>query len=117
MNEMLICLGKNAAEAKYELQKLDTEAKNKALSAVARALVEETEAILRENERDIQAGEEKGMHPGLVDRLRLTKERIEGMAEGLSQVAELPDPIGELMETIERRNGLHIEKRRCHSFQ
>ena len=52
------------------------------------------------------------MHPGLIDRLRLTSERIAGMAEGLKQVADLPDPIGELLETIERPNGLKIEKRR-----
>ena len=52
------------------------------------------------------------MHPALLDRLRLTEERIKGMAEGLLQVAELPDPVGEIIETIERPNGLRIEKRR-----
>ena len=112
MNEMLLQLGQNASVAKYELQKLDTNKKNQALTAVAKALVENTELILSENAKDIKAGEERGMHPGLVDRLRLTKERIKGMAEGLVQVSELPDPIGELMETIERPNGLYIEKRR-----
>ena len=112
MNEMLVTLGKNASVAKYELQKLDTAVKNKALLAVAKALVDESALILAENAKDISAGEEKGMHPGLVDRLRLTEDRIKGMAEGLVQVSELPDPIGELMETIERPNGLHIEKRR-----
>lgn len=112
MDERLITLGKKASLAKYELQKLDTETKNRALRAVAKALTEESDMILKENARDIRAGEEKGMHPGLLDRLRLTKERIDGMAEGLLQVSKLPDPIGELIETIERPNGLHIEKRR-----
>ena len=112
MNEMLLNLGKKASVAKYELQKLDTEVKNNALIKVAEALVEESALILAENAKDIRAGEEKGMHPGLVDRLRLTEERIKAMAEGLMQVSELADPIGELIETIERPNGLHIEKRR-----
>ena len=112
MNEMLVTLGKNASVAKYELQKLQTQVKNQALQAVAKALVEESALILTEKAKDIKAGEEKGMHPGLVDRLRLTEERIQGMAEGLMQVSELPDPIGELMETVERPNGLVIEKRR-----
>lgn len=112
MDERLITLGQKACEAKYELQKLDTTVKNRALQAVAKALTEESDLILAENARDIRAGEEKGMHPGLLDRLRLTKDRIDGMAEGLLQVSKLPDPIGELIETIERPNGLHIEKRR-----
>lgn len=110
--ESLVQLGKNAAEAKYELQKLTTDAKNRALFAVADALVREGGRILAENEKDIAAGEKKGMHPGLIDRLRLTKERIDGMAKGLRQVAELADPIGEVMESFKRPNGLAIEKRR-----
>lgn len=110
--ESLVRLGKNAAAAKYELQKLTTQQKNRALLAVADALIKESSQILTENEKDIEAGEKKGMHPGLIDRLRLTNERIKGMAEGLKQVAELPDPIGEVMETFERPNGLSIEKRR-----
>ncbi len=105
-------LGKQAADAKYELQKLNTERKNKALCEVAAALVKESSFLLEENQKDIQSGEEKGMHAGLIDRLRLTPERIEQMAEGLKQVSKLEDPVGELMEVIERPNGLHIEKRR-----
>ena len=110
--ELLNQLGKNAAEAKYELQKLPEAAKNRALCAVADALVKESSQIILENEKDIKRGEEKGMHPGLIDRLRLTENRIKGMAEGLMQVAKLSDPIGEVLETIERPNGMQIEKRR-----
>ncbi len=105
-------LGESAQHAKYELQILSTEMKNNALCKVASALIRESEMLLEENKKDIQAGEEKGMHAGLIDRLRLTPERIAQMAEGLKQVSELADPIGELMESIERPNGLHIEKRR-----
>lgn len=110
--ELLNQLGKNAVAAKYELQKLTADVKNQALIAVADALVRESDRMIQENEKDLRWGEEKGMHPGLLDRLRLTEERIMGMAEGLRQIAILPDPIGEVMETIERPNGLQIEKRR-----
>lgn len=110
--ELLNQLGKNASDAKYELQKLTTEEKNHALCKAASALVEESDLLLRENAKDIAKGEEKGMHSALLDRLRLTEERIKGMAEGLLQVAELPDPVGGIIETIERPNGLRIEKRR-----
>lgn len=105
-------MGRNAVTAKYELQKLPTMDKNKALLAIAEALIREEERLLEENAKDIRAGEEKGMHSGLLDRLRLTPERIRGMAEGIRQVVKLPDPIGEVIETIERPNGLYIEKRR-----
>lgn len=110
--EPLVQLGKNAAKAKYELQKLSADKKNHVLCTVAEALVNESSLIIRENEKDIKRGQEKGMHPGLLDRLRLTDDRIKGMAEGLKQVARLTDPIGDVMETIERPNGLKIEKRR-----
>lgn len=105
-------LGQKAAIAKYVLQQLSSEEKDKALAHVAKALVAESDKLLNANAIDIRAGEEKGMHSGLLDRLRLTVERIEAMSEGLMQVTELPDPIGEVLETFERPNGLQIEKRR-----
>lgn len=110
--ESLLQLGKNAVTAKYELQKLTTDRKNHALLTVAESLISESSLIIKENEKDLAKGEEKGIHSGLLDRLRLTPQRIQGMAEGLRQVAELPDPIGEVMETMERPNGLKIEKKR-----
>lgn len=105
-------MGKKAVKAKYEMQKLTTEEKNKALEAAAKALTENSDLILKENEKDILAGESNGMHPGLLDRLRLTKERIEAMAEGLLQISALADPVGEELESFERPNGLLIKKRR-----
>jgi glutamate-5-semialdehyde dehydrogenase len=68
--------------------------------------------LLAANAQDIAAGEAGGMHPGLVDRLRLDGKRIDAMAEGLLQIAELPDCVGEVLESFDRPNGLHIEKRR-----
>lgn len=105
-------LGKRAVLAKYELQRMNTEAKNNALMTIADALMENSHRIIEQNAIDLKHGEEKGMHPGLLDRLRLDENRIQGMAKGLKQVAELPDPVGEVLETIERPVGLRIEKRR-----
>ena len=105
-------MGQKAAVAKYELQKATTEQKNNVLKKAAALLVEREDELLAANTKDIAAGEAAGMHPGLVDRLRLTSERIAGMAEGLLQIVELPDCIGEVLEHFDRPNGLHIEKRR-----
>ena len=105
-------LGKNAVKAKYILQSLSTVEKNRALMLTAAALKENAEYILTENEKDINRGRENGMHPGMLDRLQLTKARIQAMAEGLLQIVDLEDPVGECLETFERPNGLRIEKRR-----
>lgn len=104
--------GQKAVQAKYEVQKLSEKEKNRALLTIAEALVTEIDRILAANEKDLARAEEKGMKAGLIDRLRLTEERIKGMAEGIEKVTQLPDPVGELLETIHRPNGLVIEKRR-----
>lgn len=105
-------LGARAKEAKFELAKLSTEEKNKTLFAVAEGLIKDTEEILKENAIDLKIGEENGMHPGLIDRLRLNEERIEGIAEGLRQICELDDPVGEIMEERTLYNDLLLQKRR-----
>ena len=103
-------LGQRAVAAKYELQKLTTAEKNSALEAVASALVEKTEQILSANDKDYEIAKQGGMAEGLLDRLKLTAERVESMAEGLRQIVSLADPIGEIMESFERSNGLKIDK-------
>ncbi|MGN1148563.1 MAG: glutamate-5-semialdehyde dehydrogenase, partial [Lachnospiraceae bacterium] len=108
----LIKMGEAAVAAKYVLQNKTTEEKNAALLCVADKLIEDTEKILQANAEDIRKGEAGGMHAGLLDRLRLTEDRISAMAEGLRQIVALPDPVGEVMEAFERPNGLKIEKRR-----
>lgn len=108
----LQAMGKAAVAAKYLLQRASTEEKNKALHHAAQCLLARKQEILEANALDIDNGEKNGMHPGMIDRLRLTPERIEGMAEGLWQIETLPDCIGEVMERFERPNGLKIEKRR-----
>lgn len=110
MNSTLQQIGENASAAVPELQKLSTEDKNRILRACAKALTDNAGTLLSENEKDIAAGRASGMAEGLIDRLTLTKERIEGMAEGLNQVADLPDPVGEEMESFDRPNELQIKK-------
>lgn len=108
--EYLETLGLKAVAAKYELQKLTTEEKNNALQAVASALEHQSVRILTANEKDYENAKQGGMTEGLLDRLKLTDSRIESMAEGLRQIAKLDDPVGEVMETFDRPNGLHISK-------
>ena len=106
----LLELGKNACDAKYILQKLTTEEKNKALQTAANYLCDRQEEILSANAVDLENGRNNGMNPGLLDRLKLTADRISQIAEGLMQIAALPDCIGETMEHFERPNGLKIDK-------
>lgn len=107
---MLEQMGKNAVAAKYQVQALGTEQKNTALHKVADALIENTAGLLSANEKDLQKAKENGMHEGLVDRLALTDERIRDMAEGIRQVAGLPDPVGDIIETFTQKDGLSISK-------
>lgn len=105
-------MGQKAQAAKYELAKISAVEKNKALLQAARLLTERTEQILAANDKDLRTGEANGMHPGMLDRLRLNSKRLEAMTEGLRQIALLEDPVGEILEAFDRPNGLHIEKRR-----
>ncbi len=106
----LITIGQNAKNAKYALAKAETVEKNKVLMDAADALIRRSAEIIEANEKDLQNGRDKGMHQGLLDRLALDEKRIHGIAEGLKQVASLPDPLGEEMEEFTRPNGLVIKK-------
>ncbi len=86
--------------------------KNKALEAVAVFLCERADEILKANDEDIKNAEQAGMSLSLIDRLRLSKERLEAMAEGIRQVAALQDPVGEVISMTTRPNGLIIGKKR-----
>lgn len=109
---MLETIGAQAKEAAFVLGKTATVKKNEALSAVADALVAKADTIIAANEIDVQHALEAGMKSSLVDRLKLTKERIEAMALGVKQVAELDDPIGEVLGMKLRPNGLKIGQMR-----
>lgn len=99
-----------AKRAAAKLAVTSTAVKNAALVAMAQALEESEEAILAANARDMQAAAAKGMKSSMLDRLKLTAERIGGMADGLRQVAGLPDPVGNVVDGKTLPNGLHITK-------
>ena len=103
-------IGQKAKEAEPKLRILDKACKDEVLLRSADYLVQETAFILKANEQDMENGRNKGMKEGLLDRLKLTEERIAGMAEGLRQIAALPDPIGEIISEWTPENGLDIKK-------
>lgn len=112
MTEELKIKGELAKKASFRLGVTDTETKNRALLAIADALEENSETILKANEIDIEIACEKGTREAMIDRLTLTPKRISDMAEGVRQVAGLADPVGEIIDEWERPNGLKIQKRR-----
>ncbi|UQZ32359.1 glutamate-5-semialdehyde dehydrogenase [Paenibacillus sp. PK3_47] len=99
-----------AKETTGVLASLTTGQKNEALLIMAEALRNEAEQIIAANREDLERGRQAGTPESLLDRLALDVSRIEGIAEGLRQIAVLPDPVGDSLETIERPNGLTIEK-------
>ena len=106
----LLIMGKEAKLASEILAITDTERKNETLLHAAELLIKEQDSILAANAVDVERAEKKGVSSAMVDRLRLSEKRIEGMAGGLRQVAGLTDPVGEIMEEFTRPNGLRIEK-------
>ena len=104
--------GLAARNAARILSVAGTSQKNKALEAICKALLERQEEILAANETDLAAARESGMIPSLIDRLSLDAQRIEGIVEGVRQVAALPDPIGQVTKMERRPNGLIIGRRR-----
>ena len=112
MNKMLLQLGMNAKEAENTIRTITTDQKNQVLAAVADHLVESTDKLLEANAADVTNAKQNHMPEGLVDRLMLSPERIEGMAEGLRQLVALEDPIGEVTGMKKRPNGLLIGQTR-----
>ena len=105
-------VGKAAKEASFKLMNIESDLKSKALCAIADELIKNTDEILRENEKDLESLLKNKEKACFYDRLKLTKERIEQMAEGVRQVQKLPDPVGEIIETVKRPNGLTISRKR-----
>ena len=110
MNAYLEEIGKRARKSQFEILRLSTDEKNKALVSVADALIAHTDEILKENEKDVKISRDNLVKESLIDRLTLTKERIKDMAEGLIQISKLPDPINEELDEFSRPNGLSIHK-------
>lgn len=106
----LITMAESVRRASRKLALESSDKKNAALTAMADALIVRKDYILEANARDIERGRSNGMSEALLDRLALSEARVNGMAEGVRQLIALPDPIGEVMESFERPNGLVIEK-------
>ncbi len=105
-------IGKRAKAVEAQLRKVKTAEKNDALRKIADDLCEKSFFILEENVKDLTNAEAKNMSSGLLDRLRLTEDRIKQMAEGLKQIADLEDPVGTVLDMKLRPNGLMIGKKR-----
>lgn len=105
-------IGQQARAASRLLVKASTEHKNSALLAMADALENARPRLIEENTKDIKNGKEKGLDAALLDRLLLNDARIDGMIEGLRQVAALPDPIGEITDMLYRPSGIQLGKMR-----
>jgi glutamate-5-semialdehyde dehydrogenase len=103
-------LGKRAKETTLRLQQATTAEKNQALLKIADVLETRQADILTENEKDLIQAKEKGISDSVIDRIRLTNDRIKQMAEALRELTKLVDPIGEVLESFTRPNGLAIEK-------
>lgn len=104
--------GKRAKVASFMMMERTTKEKNAALRAIAAQLLQDEAHILQENERDLIEGKEKGIDSAVLDRIMLNHDRLVAIHDALLQVVELQDPIGEILEVIDKENGLHIEKRR-----
>ena len=105
-------LAQRAKKAKLSLRQASSAQKNQALQAIAKGLIEEQDKIISANEKDIEQGREKGLSNALLDRLRLTSERIQAMAESVREVINLPDPVGKITGMWMRPNGLIVGKMR-----
>lgn len=110
IKEAILTMGGQARAAAHALAVLDSETKNKILRSMAAGLREHESEILAANALDIKAGEENGLTAAMLDRLRLDTARLEAIAAGVEEVADLPDPVGEVLEEWTRPNDVHIQQ-------
>lgn len=105
-------LAKSSAEASRELAKADTNLKNRALENLANVLENHRGEIREANQKDLETAREEGLNESMLDRLRLTPDRIDGMIDGIRDVVKLDDPVGEVLEVKQRPNGLKVGRQR-----
>ena len=108
----LLFIGKNAKEASYDLGVLSTKDKDNALLLMAEELINYKSEILKANEIDLENAKQKGIKDALLDRLALSSDRIEDMANGLRDIVKLQDPVGEVVSMWQRPNGIQIGQKR-----
>ena len=110
IQETIHQMGRQARAAAYKLAQLSSDEKNAILRAMAVAVRQATPELLAANALDLAAGREKGLSAAMLDRLMLDENRIDAMAAGIDQVATLPDPVGQVLDSWDRPNGIHIEQ-------
>ena len=110
--ELIGGIAENSRKASRTLASAPSSQKNDFLLRFAELLVGETDNLLSENAKDVSDAEEKGLSAALVDRLRLNPSRINALADGLREIAELPDPVGKISAKWDRPNGISVEKKR-----
>lgn len=112
IKEYMNALGKSARQASRYIANADTNVKNQALTNIANAILREKEALLAANAKDLAAAKENGLESALVDRLTLTAKTVDSMAEGLLQIASLPDPIGQMNNFKYMPSGIQVGQMR-----
>ena len=110
--EQMLKVAQDAKQASQTLASLSSAVKNELLEQMAQALLNHTEELIESNEKDLAAAREAGLTPAMIDRLALDAQRIRGMADGLREVAALPDPVGEITGMWRRPNDLQIGRMR-----
>ncbi len=110
VQDEILKMGRQARAAAHALARMSSDEKNAVLHAMADEIVARRAELQAENEKDLVAGKKAGLSAAMLDRLALTDSRIDGMAQGLRDVAALPDPVGEDLKSWVRPNGLHIQK-------
>lgn len=110
LSNYMLTLGHNAREASSSLSILSNESRNKAIISIANQINLNTNKILEANQKDYKKAEEKGLNKAALDRLFLDENRVQGIVDALESIAELNDPIGEILEDWDRPNGLSIQK-------
>lgn len=110
LSDQMIELAQQAREASRKLAALTTEEKNGCLLAMAEAIDKHSQSIKQTNTKDVEASQKAGLSKAMLDRLRLDDKRIASMADGLREVAALPDPVGRLLDERVRPNGLKLRK-------
>ena len=110
IQETIHQMGRQARAAAYKLAQLSSDEKNTILREMAAAIRQRVPELLAANAKDLEAGRQKGLSNAMLDRLMLDEKRIEAMAAGIDQVATLPDPVGQVLDSWERPNGIRIEQ-------
>ena len=103
-------IGEKAIAASKEINQLNSDVKNNLIKDMSEQLIEDTDLILKANKKDLDNAEDLDLSSALVDRLTLTKERIEGMSNGLEKIIPLNDPVGEVTKSWTTDDGLKINK-------